>query len=117
MTTAVLEQIPMEQSLDAKKEAFGKEAFPFMNEMYAAGLRMAGNRQAAEDPASDTFAKAWRAYDQFEKGTNMRAWLYRILTNTYINEYRKKTRQGTPVHIDDYETPEQFYIYNKLAEE
>lgn len=107
----------MEQSVQTRKELFSREAFPFLDEMYAAAMRMTRNPQAAEDLSAQVFAKAWKSFDQFEPGTNMRAWLYRILTNTYINDYRKKTRQGVPVNFDQYETPEEFYLYNKLAKE
>jgi len=106
----------MEDTLELDKKEFAEAAFPFMNEMYGAALRMTKNPAAAEDLSADTFAKAWKSFHQFERGTNMRAWLYRILTNTYINEYRKKVRQGFPVNLDQYETPDEFYLYNKLQE-
>lgn len=106
-----------DSTTESKKREFGEAAFPYMDEIYAAALRMARNPQAAEDLSAQTFAKAWKAFDQFERGTNMRAWLYRILTNTYINDYRKKTRQGVPVDLDQYESPDEFYFYNKLSRE
>src|SRR5437764_15277505 len=106
---------PMEETLTTNQKYFSDAAFPHLDEIYAAALRMTKNPQAAEDLVSETFAKAWKSYHQFEKGTNMRAWLYRILTNTYINDYRKRVRQGTPVNLDQYETPDEFYFYNKLA--
>src|SRR2546421_12020188 len=105
----------MNETVEVTRKEFSDAAFPYMNEMYAAALRMTRNPQSAEDLASDTFTKAWKSFHQFERGTNMRAWLYRILTNTYINEYRKKVRHGTPVDIDQYENADEFYIYNKLA--
>ena len=98
------------------RKDFSEAAFPHMDEMYAAALRMTRNPQAAEDLVADTYSKAWKAFHQFERGTNMRAWLYRILTNAYINEYRKKVRHGTPVDIDQYENQDEFYIFNKLAQ-
>ncbi len=107
----------MEETLQTKQNEFYKAAFPYMDEMYAAALRMTRNPQAAQDLSSEVFAKAWRSIHQFEWGTNMRAWLYRILTNTYINDYRKRTRQGKPVDLDQYETTDEFYFYNKLAKE
>jgi RNA polymerase sigma-70 factor (ECF subfamily) len=97
------------------RKEFAEAAFPYMDEMYAGAMRMTRNPQAAEDLVSDVYAKAWKSFHQFERGTNMRAWLYRILTNSYINEYRKKVRHGAPVNIDQYETQDEFYIYNKLA--
>lgn len=111
---AILE--PMNKIDDQTRQEFSKVAFPYMDEMYAGALRMTRNPQAAEDLASEVFGKAWKSFHQFERGTNMRAWLYRILTNTYINQYRRKVRQGTPVAIDRYENQDEFYIYNKLAE-
>ncbi|MCB4757239.1 MAG: sigma-70 family RNA polymerase sigma factor [Elusimicrobia bacterium] len=107
----------MDSTIDKQKEEFSKTAFVYMNEIYSAALRMARNPQVAEDLTQDVFAKAWKSYHQFTPGTNMRAWLYKILTNTYINEYRKKSRQGVPVDIDQYETPDAFYFFNKLADE
>ena len=98
------------------RQEFAELAFPYLDEMYAGALRMTRNPQAAEDLTSEVFAKAWKSFHQFERGTNMRAWLYRILTNSYINEYRRKVRHGTPVEIDQYENQDEFYIYNKLAQ-
>jgi RNA polymerase sigma-70 factor (ECF subfamily) len=107
----------MEETVDTNRKEFADAAFPYIDEMYAAALRMTRNPADAEDLSAETFNRAWKYYHQFERGTNMRAWLYRILTNTYINIYRKKVRQGSKVDIDQYETPEEFYIYNRLARE
>ncbi|MCG3206014.1 MAG: ECF RNA polymerase sigma factor SigH [Elusimicrobia bacterium] len=101
---------------DKTREEFSQVAFPYMDEMYAGALRMTRNPQNAEDLVSEVYAKAWKSFHQFERGTNMRAWLYRILTNTYINHYRKKVRQGTAVDIDKYDSQDEFYFYNKVAE-
>jgi len=106
----------MEQSLENQKLEFTQTALPFMDEMYAGALRMTRKPQMAEDLVSQVFLKAWKAYNQFEKGTNIRAWLYRILTNTFINDYRKKKREGQPVEYDQYDSQEEFYFYNKLAD-
>ncbi|MBV9080008.1 MAG: sigma-70 family RNA polymerase sigma factor [Elusimicrobia bacterium] len=111
-TLTMTTQNPTDES--TRKE-FADTAFPYLNEMYAAALRMTRNPQGAEDLVSDTFAKAWKAFGQFERGTNMRAWLYRILTNSYINDYRKKVRQGPKVDLDQYEDQDDFYFFNKLA--
>jgi len=105
----------MNETEDQTKKAFSEAAFPYMDEMYAVGMRMTKNPQLAEDLVAEVFAKAWKSFHQFERGTNMRAWLYRIITNTYINHYRKKVRQGFGVDIDKYETQDEFYIFNKLA--
>lgn len=88
-----------------------------MDEMYAAAMRMTRNPTDAEDLVSETFSRAWKSFHQFEQGTNMRAWLYRIITNTYINDYRKRTRHAPPVNIDQYEQPDQFYVYHKLSDQ
>jgi RNA polymerase sigma-70 factor (ECF subfamily) len=113
-TAQILE--PMNETDEQTREEFGKIAFPYMDEMYAGALRMTRNPAAAEDLAAEVFGKAWKSFHQFERGTNMRAWLYRILTNTYINHYRQKKRQGPAVDIDQYENQDEFYIYNKIAE-
>jgi RNA polymerase sigma-70 factor (ECF subfamily) len=105
----------MEETVDTTRKEFADAAFPYIDEMYAAALRMTRNPADAEDLSAETFNRAWKYFHQFERGTNMRAWLYRILTNTYINIYRKKVRQGNKVDIDQYESPEEFYIYNRLA--
>jgi RNA polymerase sigma-70 factor (ECF subfamily) len=112
---ALLEK-PMNNVDEKTREEFSKIALPYLDEMYAGAMRMTRNPQAAEDLVSDVFGKAWKSFHQFERGTNMRAWLYRILTNTYINEYRRKVRHGNPVAIDQYENQDEFYIYNKIAE-
>ena len=72
---------------------FERDALPFVDQLYAAALRMTRNPADAEDLVQETFLKAFSAFHQFEEGTNLKAWLYRILTNTYINSYRKKQRQ------------------------
>lgn len=115
-SAAVLLDNPMEETLESSQKEFSAAAFPYMDELYAGAMRMTRNPQAAEDLLQETYAKAWRSYHQFERGTNMRAWLYRILTNTFINDYRKRTRQGKPVDMDQYETADEFYFYNKLAQ-
>ena len=80
----------------ADQATFSEQAMPFMSSLYAAALRMTRNPADAEDLVQETFAKAFSAFHQFKPGTNLKAWLYRILTNTYINSYRKKQRQ--PAH-------------------
>lgn len=72
---------------------FETEAMPFLDQLYSAGLRMTRNPADAEDLVQETYAKAFGAFHQYRPGTNLKAWLYRILTNTYINSYRKKQRQ------------------------
>jgi len=78
---------------DERRARFERDALPFLDQLYAAGLRMTRNPADAEDLVQETFLKAFAAFHQFEEGTNLKAWLYRILTNTYINSYRKRQRQ------------------------
>jgi len=78
----------------AQRDArFERDALPFLDQLYPAALRMTRNPADAEDLVQETFVKAYSAFHQFAEGTNLKAWLYRILTNTYINNYRKKQRQ------------------------
>jgi RNA polymerase sigma-70 factor, ECF subfamily len=74
-------------------DRFTEEAMPFLDQLYAAAMRMTRNPADAEDLVQETYLKAFGAFKSFAQGTNLRAWLYRILTNTYINGYRKKQRQ------------------------
>ncbi|GAA0946665.1 sigma-70 family RNA polymerase sigma factor [Virgisporangium aurantiacum] len=78
---------------DERQARFERDALPFLDQLYAAGLRMTRNAADAEDLVQETFLKAFAAFHQFEEGTNLKAWLYRILTNTYINSYRRRQRQ------------------------
>ncbi len=81
------------ESLQQRKERFETDALPFLDQLYVAALRMTRNPADAEDLAQETYVKAYAAFHQFHAGTNLKAWLYRILTNTFINTYRRKQRQ------------------------
>ena len=94
-------------------ERFQSEALPLLQEMYGAALRLARNPSDAEDLVQETYLRAYRAFNTFEEGTNLRAWLYRILTNAFINLYRKRQRQ--PQTVSEDEVPE-WYLYDRLAE-
>ncbi len=72
---------------------FEQDAMPFLDQLYGAALRMTRNPADAEDVVQETYAKAFASFKQFRPGTNLKAWLYRILTNTYINSYRKQQRR------------------------
>jgi RNA polymerase sigma-70 factor (ECF subfamily) len=72
---------------------FESDALQYLDQLYAAAMRMTRNPADAEDVVQETFAKAYASFHQFTPGTNLKAWLYRILTNTYINSYRKKQRE------------------------
>jgi RNA polymerase sigma-70 factor (ECF subfamily) len=78
---------------EERQARFERDALPFLDQLYAAALRMTRNAADAEDLVQETFLKAFAAFHQFEEGTNLKAWLYRILTNTYINSYRRRQRQ------------------------
>jgi len=78
---------------DERRVRFERDAMPFIDQLYAAALRMTRNPADAEDLVQETYLKAFAAFHQFEEGTNLKAWLYRILTNTYINSYRRRQRQ------------------------
>ncbi len=78
---------------DERHARFETEALQFLDQLYAAALRMTRNPADAEDVVQETYAKAYASFHQFTPGTNLKAWLYRILTNTYINSYRKKQRE------------------------
>ncbi len=81
------------EQTDERRARFERDALPFVDQLYAAALRMTRNPADAEDLVQETFLKAFAAFHQFEEGTNLKAWLYRILTNTYINSYRRRQRQ------------------------
>jgi len=85
---------------------FEADAMPFLDQLYSAALRTTRNPADAEDLVQETFAKAFAAFHQYKHGTNLKAWLYRILTNTYINSYRKKQRQpqqSDAAEVEDYQ--------------
>jgi RNA polymerase sigma-70 factor (ECF subfamily) len=87
------ERLAQAERTDERRIRFERDALPFVDQLYAAALRMTRNPADAEDLVQETFLKAYAAFHQFEQGTNLKAWLYRILTNTYINSYRKRQRQ------------------------
>ena len=85
---------------------FEEQAIPFMDQLYGAAMRMTRNPADASDLVQETFVKAFAAFKNFQQGTNLKAWLYRILTNTFINSYRKKQRdpyQGTIDELEDWQ--------------
>ena len=84
-------------------ERFERDAMPLLDQLYAAALRMTRNPADAEDLVQETFLKAYAAFASFREGTNLKAWMFRILTNTYINGYRKKQREPLQSSTDDVE--------------
>src|ERR1700738_143128 len=87
----------------ADQARFAEQAMEYMGSLYSAALRMTRNPADAEDLVQETYLKAYRAFGSFEAGTNLKAWLYRILTNTFINSYRAKKRRPEQTDIDDVE--------------
>ena len=86
-----------------KRSLFESQALQFMDQLYAAAMRMTRNPADAADLVQETYVKAYQAFSQFEQGTNLKAWLYRIQTNTFINIYRKNQRNPYQGTIDDLE--------------
>lgn len=96
----------------ADQATFADQAVPFMDSIYAAALRLTRNPSDAEDLVQETYLKAYRGFGGFEQGTNLRAWLYRILTNTFINTYRSKKRRPDETQFDEVED---LYLYRRLG--
>ena len=96
----------------ADRAAFTDLAMEFMPSLYAAALRMTRNPADAEDLVQETYLKAYRGFESFTEGTNLKAWLYRILTNTFINRYRAKKRRPEETDLEDVED---FYLYRRLG--
>jgi len=92
-TGACEEVATVEETPEQRGARFERDALPFLDQLYAAALRMTRNPADAEDLVQEAFVKAFAAFHQFQEGTNLKAWLYRILTNTFINSYRRKQRQ------------------------
>lgn len=115
MPLALLERAPMLGGLDSTamsdttlsdtelRGLFEEQALVYMDQLYAAALRMTRNPADAGDLVQETYVKAYAAFRSFEQGTNLKAWLYRILTNTFINIYRKNQRDPYQGTIDDLE--------------
>lgn len=113
--TAVLERtgVPLTTMTESVKDVpetkaersarFERDALEYLNQLYAAALRMTRNPADAEDLVQEAYAKAYAAFHQYKPGTNLKAWLYRILTNTFINNYRKKQRQPLEHGSEDIE--------------
>jgi len=102
----------IDQAAMADQTKFSDQAMQYMDALYTAALRLTHNSADAEDLVQETYLKAYRAYGGFEEGTNLRAWLYRILTNTFINNYRSKKRRPDETDIDEIED---LYLYRRLG--
>ena len=96
----------------ASRETFPKDAMEYAPQLYAHAVRLTRNKADAEDLVQETYLKAWRAFDSYQDGTNLRAWLFRIMTNTYINKYNAAQRRPTETELDDVE---ELYLYRRLG--
>lgn len=93
---------------------FEAEMNPHLDALYRNALRLTGNSNDAEDVLQDTYLRAYRFFYQYQPGTNAKAWLFRIMNTVFLNDYRKKVRQGETVSYDGLED---FYLYNRLTED
>ena len=96
----------------ADQATFAEQAMPLMDGLYSAAMRMTRNPADAEDLVQEAYLRAYRGFGGFEQGTNLKAWLYRILTNTYINTYRAKKRRPDETDLEDVED---LYLYRRLG--
>jgi RNA polymerase sigma-70 factor (ECF subfamily) len=106
----VAERLP-ENVTEEDRKRFQRDALPLLDSLYAGALRMTRNPADAEDLVQETMLRAYRSFDRFEPGTNLKAWLFRIMTNAYINTYRKRQREPLKVSQDDIED---FDLYQEL---
>ncbi|GLX10863.1 MULTISPECIES: sigma-70 family RNA polymerase sigma factor [Microbispora] len=90
-------------AVERRRLRFERDALPYIDQIYAGALRLARNPADAEDLVQDVYMRAFSNFHQFREGTNLRAWLYRILTNTYINTYRRQQRQPQRSATEDVE--------------
>jgi RNA polymerase sigma-70 factor, ECF subfamily len=102
-----------QQTLDERQRRFEQEALPYLDGMFGAAMRLTRNPSDAEDLLQETFLRAFSAFDSFEPGTNLKAWLYRILMNTYISSYRKAKRSPQTVPAEEGE----FSLYRQVIED
>jgi RNA polymerase sigma-70 factor (ECF subfamily) len=96
----------------ADQHEFAKQAMEFAPQLYSAALRMTRSKSDAEDLVQETYLRAYRSYASFTEGTNLRAWLFRILTNTFINSYRAKQRRVQETDLGDIED---LYLYKRIS--
>lgn len=103
-----------ESAANRVRSRFEEEALQHLDALYRTALRMTRNPSDAEDLVQDALVRAYRFYDRFEPGTNFRAWLFKILTNTYINSYRRKQGRPQESSLDD---TEEFFLYNQINDD
>jgi len=99
---------------EKKRKSFEAEALPHMEALYRTALRMTKNENDAEDLVQEAYVKAYRFWDRFESGSNCRAWLFKIMTNIFINDYRSKSRLPMAVNVDELDDN---FLYGQLAAE
>lgn len=99
---------------DQRRREFQDHGLKFLDEVYGVALRMTRNPQAAEDLVQEAYARAWQNLGQFQAGTNMRAWIYRIMTNLFINQFRHHKRAPERVSMDAYDRLDDFHLFNKI---
>ncbi len=97
----------------ALRERFDRDVLPLLSSLYGAALRLTRNAADAEDLVQETYLRAYRGFGGFQEGTNLKAWLYRILTNSYINTYRKKQRE--PQIVEGPDDVDEWYLYDRLG--
>ncbi|HEY3328519.1 MAG TPA: sigma-70 family RNA polymerase sigma factor [Capsulimonadaceae bacterium] len=98
----------------ADPDLFEAEMNPHLDALYRNAMRLTGNSNDAEDLVQDTYLRAYRFFHQYQPGTNAKAWLFRIMNTVFLNDYRKKSRQGDQLSYDELED---FYLYNRLNED
>jgi RNA polymerase sigma-70 factor (ECF subfamily) len=103
---------PAEETPEQRRRRFDQTAIPLLDTIYGGALRLTRNPADAEDLVQETFLRAYNSFHQFEPGTNLKAWLYRILTNTYINAYRKQQRTPQSLPTEDIDDVS---LYQQLA--
>ena len=96
----------------AAREDFSHDAMQHAQQLFSTALRMTRNRADAEDLVQETFIKAWRSFDSYQQGTNLRAWLFRIMTNTYINKYNAQQRRPQETELDEVE---ELFLFRRLG--
>ena len=94
------------------REDFTHDAMQHAPQLFSTAMRMTRNRSDAEDLVQETFIKAWRSFATYQQGTNLRAWLFRIMTNTYINKYNAQQRKPAETELDDVE---ELFLYKRLG--
>jgi RNA polymerase sigma-70 factor, ECF subfamily len=97
----------------ALRERFERDVLPLLPSLYGAALRMTRNPADAEDLVQETYLRAFRGFASFQEGTNLKAWLYRILTNSFINTYRKKQRE--PQTVEGPDDVDEWYLFDRLG--